>query len=90
MWDIKLNTRLRVVQRLLVVQDANFDDLCVSERCAIAEERAATVTAEMRRDAVTGVVTLFRDGLRVAGDLEALAWDDDVRGVGGAGDLAAI
>lgn len=44
----------------------------------------------MRGDAVAGIVTLLRDRLWVAGDFEAFAWDDDVRAVGRARDLAAV
>ena len=65
--NIKLKRRLRVIQRVQVVHDADFDHLGIAERRAVTPKCAPAVAAEVRRDLVAGVVALLRDGLWAAG-----------------------
>ncbi len=78
------------VQGVDIVERANFDDLAVAERGAVAVERAAAVAAEVRHDLPARVGHLGNALGRPRQQLEARARDDDVRAIRAARDLAAV
>ena len=88
---IKLNRRLRIIQRIDIIHHTDLDDLGLAESRPVTPHGAAAVRAEMRRDLVACIVALLGDSLGLAGEHgEAVAGDDDVGAVGGAGDFAAV
>lgn len=90
-WHVELDRWHIGLERSVVIQDADFHDLCISERRASAPHRAAAVTAKVRSNLIASVVALLRNRLRRAGDhFEPFAWHDYVRTVRRAGDLTAV
>ena len=77
-------------QRIHIIHHPNLNNLRIAKGGPITEQRATAVGTEMRCNRVPAVGSLG-DRLRLAGGHgEAVAGYDDVRRVGGAGNLSAI
>lgn len=87
---VQLHLRLRLLERIYAVHDAQLDDHRTGETVAGAEQGRAAVAAEVARDRVAAVARLG-DGLGRAGyQLEGGFGDADVRAVGRAADFTAV
>lgn len=87
---IQLDLGLRLLKRIRTVHNPQLDDHHARRPLALAEQRRATVAAEVARDLVAAVGRLG-DGLGRAGDqLEVRFRDADVRAVDRARDFAAV
>jgi len=87
---VELNRRLRIIERLCVVQRPDLDDLALAKGLAVAPHCGTAVAAEVGGDLVAGICFLG-DRLGAAlGHFELVARHYDVRAVCGAGDLLAI
>lgn len=79
MRHIQLQTRLRILERILIIHDTDLDDLRFPESRALAVEGGAAIRAEVGGDVVASIVTLACDGLGLAGGHgETITWHDDV------------
>ena len=92
MWSVKLESRLpQLLQGAVIIERANLHNLGVAECRAITEKCAAAVSTEMGSDGVASIGSLLANRLwGYFGDLESLAWHDDVGAISATGNLAAI
>lgn len=77
-------------QRVRIIQNSDLDDLAIPEGRPVTPKRATAIPTEVRSNLVS-CIGFLRDLFRLArGYGEAITGHDDVRGVGGASDLAAV
>ena len=85
----QLDIGLCIVEGILVIEDANLDDLHAREAVGFAEKGGAAFAAKVAIDCLAAVGGFLVD-LWVAGDLEVIAGNNVVDTVGAATDLLTV